>query len=329
MNRALGITLVALAAGLAAHGPALGGEPPAGPIPAGSSAASVAAPAPAAPAASADVARAQAKFAEGEAAFSRGDFLAAAQAFDAAFAADPNPTSLFNAARSWERAGETVRAANLYRRFLRDAPGDTPYRERATASLAELGRRLGRIEIVGAELARPSVDGAAIDGNVTYVSPGSHRVEGDVRGGHASERVTLSADQTLTVALEPPRPEPRDPLPPGPRPAAPQPAAPARGGVTPWILLPFGAATAALGVTLIWSGVDTLVARDQYLQLSEEAKVEFYPDGKFAQDRTNVLIGVTAGMAVVTGAIALFAVDFGHGTVVGLGPSEARVVVRF
>src|SRR5690349_9741989 len=93
-----------------------------------------------------DRAGAAAHFAQAEAAFARGDFVAAGQSFDAAYAADPNPISLFNAARSWERAGEPVRAANLYRRFLADAASDTPNRDRATASLAELRKKLGRIE---------------------------------------------------------------------------------------------------------------------------------------------------------------------------------------
>lgn len=273
-----------------------------------------------------DVATAQARFAEGEAAFEKGDFVRAAGAFDAAYAADPNATSLFNAARSWERAGEAVRAANLYRRFLKTAPADTPFRERATASLADLAKRLGRIEIVGPGATSPSVDRVAALDTTVYVAPGTHLVEADIDGARVAEKVTLAADQTLTVVLEAPKPAP--PAQPNPAPA-PKPAPPSPRGVTPWILLPFSALTAGAGVTLIWSGIDTLVARDQYLTLSEDAKAIYYPDGKLAQDRTNVLIGVTAGLGLTTAALAVFAVNWGEGTLVGLGPSEARVVFRF
>lgn len=273
-----------------------------------------------------DVATAEARFAEGEAAFDKGDFVRAAESFDAAYAADPNATSLFNAARSWERAGEAVRAANLYRRFLKTAPADTPFRERATASLAELAKRLGRIEIVGPGTTSPSVDRVAALDTTVYVAPGTHLVEADIGGARVAEKVTLAADQTLTVVLEAPTPAP--PAQPKPAPA-PRPAPPSPRGVTPWILLPFSALTAGAGVTLIWSGIDTLVARDQYLTLSEEAKAIYYPDGKLAQDRTNVLIGVTTGLGLTTAALAVFAVNWGEGTLVGLGPSEARVVLRF
>ena len=77
-------------------------------------------------------------FAEGERAFSRGDFAKAGEAFEAAYAAKPHEAALWNAARSWEHAAELARAANLYRRYLRTAPDSAPDTKRAAAALEVL-----------------------------------------------------------------------------------------------------------------------------------------------------------------------------------------------
>lgn len=42
-----------------------------------------------------------------------------------------------------------------------------------------------------------------------------------------------------------------------------------------------------------------------------------------------MLIGVTSGLALTSGLIALLAIDWGAGTLIGAGPSEVRVVVTF
>ena len=270
--------------------------------------------------------RAAQRFAEGERAFQAGDFVRAAGEFEAAYRENPHPTALWNAGFSWERAGERVKAANFYRRFLAEAPSDSANRDRAISSLKDLGASLGRIEIVAPDAVSAALDQRDLGSErVAYVDPGTHLVTAVISGESVSTEVAVDAGQTRSVVLARKPSAKADP----PPPVAP-PAKPETSGATPWLILPFAGVT-ALGVGLvIWSGADTLVARDQYDKLSKADQYLLYDQGKLKQDRTNVLIGVTGGLALVTGAIAVFAIDWGAGKpLVAVGPGEARVVVPF
>jgi tetratricopeptide (TPR) repeat protein len=274
--------------------------------------------------------RAAQRFAEGERAFERGDFVRAATEFEAAYRENPHPTALWNAGFSWERAGERVKAANFYRRFLAEAPNETQNRDRATASLNELGKTLGRIEIVAPEAESAELDQRDLGRErVVYVDPGTHLVTATIAGNKVSAEVAVDGGQTRTVVLAAKPVVKADPPAEKKPPLAVVEKQDSRGA-TPWLLLPFAGVT-ALGVGLvIWSGADTLVARAQYDELSKADQFLLYDQGKLKQDRTNVLIGVTGGLALVTGAIAVFAIDWGAGKpLVALGPGEARVVVPF
>jgi hypothetical protein len=68
------------------------------------------------------LATAQAEFGHGNAAFRRGDYIAAARHFHAAYAAMPDPIPLYNEARSWERANEVARALVAFQQYLAAAP---------------------------------------------------------------------------------------------------------------------------------------------------------------------------------------------------------------
>lgn len=207
--------------------------------------------------------RAERLFLDGEAAFARGDFTLAGRSFEEANQLDPQPTSLFNGARSWERAGEPARAANLYRRFLDGAPPETPNRDRATQSLAELAGKLGRLEILAPSASSLSIDGATATPGVTFVNPGAHLLVATFAGSQREERVDLEAGRSLTVLLQP-----RPAVVEGPAPPPPAAAPHDRRGVSPWLFGGFAAATAVAGGLLVWSGVDTLVARDDYVAMS-------------------------------------------------------------
>ena len=62
-------------------------------------------------------------------------------------------------------------------------------------------------------------------------------------------------------------------------------------------------APAVSGAVLIWSGLDTLAARDAYVLAPNEAA---YNDGLGLQTRTNVLIATTATLAAATALVAVF-----------------------
>jgi hypothetical protein len=105
-----------------------------------------------------------------------------------------------------------------------------------------------------------------------------------------------------------PEPEPTvatpEPAPVEPEPAVVTPVAePEASRLPTWVF--FGAAglTAAVAGVTVWSGLDTLSARDDYVADPTEAG---YEDGISRQRRTNVLIGVSIGLAVGTAVVGAF-----------------------
>ena len=72
---------------------------------------------------------------EGREAFSRGDFAAAARAFEEACRLDPHSATRYNAALAWDQAHELARAADAYDMALTEGGLD---QDRASASRARL-----------------------------------------------------------------------------------------------------------------------------------------------------------------------------------------------
>ncbi|XYH98549.1 hypothetical protein ACMHYB_01945 [Sorangium sp. So ce1128] len=265
-------------------------------------------------------------FEEGERAFRAGDFALAAAAFEAAYRAAPHVSPLWNAARSWHRAGEAVRAANLYARYLREAPPDAPDRDAAGAALGQIAPRLGRIDVYAPDARDVRVDDVPVEGASVYVNPGSHVVAGEVDAQVLRRTEVIGAGEVRSVALVAATPrepatalqEPRAPRPQAAAPAAPRatPAAAAPSAAVPPAssrLIPaaviVGAAATALGAGLtVASGLDTLAARDAFDAAPTE---ENLVAGRSKQRRTNVLLGASIGLGVLTGAAAIWLVDWG------------------
>lgn len=65
--------------------------------------------------------------------------------------------------------------------------------------------------------------------------------------------------------------------------------------------------TAVFGGIAIASGVDTLNLHDEFVA---RPSVGLEENGRSAQVRTNVLIGVTGGLAAATAALGIFAVQW-------------------
>ncbi|WP_437957515.1 hypothetical protein WME76_40380 [Sorangium sp. So ce119] len=305
-----------------------------------------------------DDARAAARaFEEGERAFRAGDFARAAAAFEAAYRAAPHASPLWNAARSWHRAGEIGRAANLYARYLREAPPDAPDRDAATAALGRIAPRLGRIDVYAPGARDVRVDEVPVEGASVHVNPGSHVVAGEVDGQVLRRTEVIGAGEVRSVALVAPAPrEPATALqdPPAPRPQAAAPAAPsttpaaaapgagapsaaAPGAAPPPARRPLspaavivGAAVTALGAGLtVASGLDTIAARDAFDAAPTE---ENLAAGRGKQRRTNVLLGASIGLGALTGAAAIWLVEWGtpaappsaarHALALSLGPAR-------
>jgi len=250
-------------------------------------------------------------FDKGEQAYAGRDYVLAAKAFEDAFRLVPHHAALWNCARSWHRADEKPRAANGYAKYLRLAPADAPDRHEASVALAELANELGRIEIVAGEFEIVRVDDVVVDEAIVYVHPGGHVIEGqtgdkkirltqDIEKG-AVRSVALVATETPQSIEVGPEPEKKTVITPSlaiPPKVVPK-AAPKRS--SNWFgpaAIVAGGATIVTSSLLVWSGIDTLAARDQFDVAPTADKLA---DGKSKQLRTNLFVGATVTSAIATG----------------------------
>jgi hypothetical protein len=243
------------------------------------------------------------EFREGERAYAAGDFRHAAESFENAYAQKPHHAPLWNAARSWDRAGNPVRAANLLEKYLREAPPSARDRDQATQSLADLNKRLARLELRAPELQDLKVDGTPAGETLVYVTPGDHVVtaESKVPPGSSNivrKTITVRAGELVSVTLTPPGESAK------PTQSA-LVAAKSHGRPTP---LPLGVFIGAGALTLISSGLmiasglDTISRKEEFLATPTQERL----DAAFtSQTRTNVLIVSSAVLGAATVVIAL------------------------
>lgn len=267
--------------------------------------------------------RAAAKaFAEGRRAFQLGDYAHAAESFEEAYRLAPHHSPLWNAARAWHRAGNLVRAANLYTKYLDEAPPRTPDRNKAAAALEELRPQLGRLEVHPAGgVSDVKIDGEPVEHGAWYVTPGTHAIEGQWEGKPVHKSQAVQAGQMVSTTLEPPPPEKPPEKPPPPKPPEPK-------GWSPTVVYVGGAVTLAGAALTTWSGLDTLSQRDAFDASPTQANLD---EGKSRQSRTNVALAVTIGAAAFTTVAAVWLVDWKSSPTdpthvqVGAGPSSVQV----
>jgi tetratricopeptide (TPR) repeat protein len=249
-------------------------------------------------------------FGEGQKAYNAGDYRHAAESFEEAYKRAPRLAPLWNAARAWHKAREYARAANLYAKYLKLAPSNAPDRNSATGAMRDLEPRLARLEIHAASFESVTVDGAPIEElddqgtAVVYVTPGAHAVEGTAHGKKAREKPDVQAGSSSSVVLQ---------IPETPVVVAPVPQPPPEEKHSGWspVVVAVGGGLTAVGLGLtIWSGLDTLAQRQTFESSQTQLNLD---DGRSKQLRTNVFIGVTAGVAALTTVAAIFLVDWkGH-----------------
>lgn len=140
----------------------------------------------------------RALFDEGTALYSKGEFASAAVKFEASFAARPVPVTKFNIARSWEQAGETIKAIDAWQAWLLMSPTSAE-RPAAEQSLKALGDKLARLGVQALTIsslplgARVSIDGTAV-GVVPLtveLTPTRHLIRLDVEGRVPAERIVV------------------------------------------------------------------------------------------------------------------------------------------
>lgn len=240
------------------------------------------------------------KFKEGERAFAKHDYKTAAEAFEAAYAIAPHPDVLLNAVDARDRAGDLVIAARHCARLIKDFPEHKSVAE-ARAHLAQLTPKIGRIDLVVKGVAKDlTLDGAPIEPGEGFVDPGDHLVVASFGGERAEKSFAVAAGVRASVVIEPP---PKEKDGDKPQPLGPTGPAPKENPFHPAIFGTAAGLTVAAGAVLIWSGLDTNAARAEFDKNPTQAGLE---DGQNRQLRTNILIGVTAGLAAITVPIAVF-----------------------
>ena len=145
-------------------------------------------------------------FDEGTALYSKGQFASAAVKFEASFAARPVPVTKFNIARSWEQAGEAIKAIDAWQAWLVMSP-NAAERPAAEQSLRALGDKLARLGVQALTItslplgARVSIDGTAV-GVVPLtveLTPTRHLLRLDVEGRVPVERTVVTQLQHPAV----------------------------------------------------------------------------------------------------------------------------------
>ncbi len=283
--------------------------------------------------------RAAAKlFNEGQKAFKDGDYRSSADAFERAYKRAPRLQPLWNAARAWDKSGESTRAANLYASYLRKAPPDALDRNSATSALQKLETKVTRLEIHATGFTDLKVDGAPcdLDGQtpaslVLYVTPGAHLVQGSHDDKNEQQQVNTSAGGSTSVVLVVPAAAAVVPV--VAQPPPPPPAEKPRSGLSPTIVFVGGGLTAVAGGFLIWSSIDTLDQKKAFLANPSQQNLD---TGRSDETRTNILVGATAALGLLTGVAAVFLVDWKGRTAAEkteisahVGPGHLSVVGTF
>lgn len=270
-----------------------------------------------------DVQSAAAAFGEGQRAQVRGDYGQAADMFELADRSAPSAAALRSAIRNRRAAGHLARAATLARDAQRRYPADTDTAALAAEVLAEATPRLASIRVTCAPACSLAIDRRAAGPAASttfelFVDPGARTVVASWSGREPVTRTidaVAGAEQTLALeapAIAEPEPvtEPEPDAPPsGPidevivRPAPPPPS---DSGISPAFFGVSAGVTAVLGAVAIWSGVDTLDARDRYVADPTRAG---YEDGVALQWRTNGLL-IGAGVLAITTVVLAIVTDW-------------------
>jgi tetratricopeptide (TPR) repeat protein len=253
------------------------------------------------------------KFREGELFFAKHDYPRAAKLFEEAYSIAPHPDALLNAIDARERAGDLLVAARLCERLRKDYPNDKSANEEVAERIARLTPKLGRLELV----VHPGVTAVKVDSEVIglpapaqagalptaiwWVDPGDHSVSATTTKGPLQRSVNVVAGAKQSVVLEEQNAAPVEPVKPPPPPAD------DGKPLHPAVFFVGLGLTAGAGGVLAWSGIDTLGAYDDFEAAPTEAALD---DGRGRQLRTNILIGVTAGLGAATAAIGIFATEW-------------------
>jgi hypothetical protein len=268
---------------------------------------------------------AMAEYDAGRRAFTDGKYEEAAIHFENAFHDAPNAQTLRNAIRARKQANQLARAGTLAILAQDHYADDEPTRDLAKETLAEAGPKLFKLTI-----SCDSECGVAADGRVVsiedakrfafFLQPGPHAIvvswPGDrtkafdikAKEGQSLEQSAVAPPMPVTNT----NPNSNGGTNTGPSVIVEQPSSKPFG---PAVFITMLGLTAISGGILIWSGIDTLnnPGTDAVKSgcVGQGESCPLYQQGLSEQTRTNVLIGVTAGLGALT-FVSIFLTQWSH-----------------
>ncbi|MBX3189366.1 MAG: hypothetical protein KF819_20250 [Labilithrix sp.] len=264
----------------------------------------------------------------GRRAFLAKDFDGAAVHFESAFRDAPRAEALRLAIRARREAKQLARAGTLAAIAADRYPNDPATAQLAKDTLAEARRDLHEYDVDCAPECALAADGRVVSQadalkHRIFLDPGAHELGVSFRQGSVARRVEAKRGGKDALSFEAPPPPPPVTEPPGTPPAPKEAVEPARSPkpLGPVVFFAAAGVTVALGAATIVSGVDAKnnpgvdAVRTQCAGKDESCPA--YQDGKAAETRTNVLLGATLGVAVVTGVMGLFFTEWSSSTKAG------------
>lgn len=250
-----------------------------------------------------------------------GEYAQAGQWFMTAYRLAPARAALVQAVRSYQRAGDLMRAGTLALLLGEAYPNDAAATELASQLIEEAGRRsvlvmvecdACTIEVEGRLL---STRGAFLRSNMTHrvvARFGDVSVDREVRGSDGEQVVLAIERPAEAVGEETPTESP----------TVVEPTPTRRRGLAPHYFVAGVITTAALGGLTAWSGLNALSGVDAY---EADPTQEAYDRGVRRERRTNAFIGLTAAAAVTTAILAIltnFKRDEAPGTRAAIAPTQ-------
>lgn len=245
-----------------------------------------------------------------------GNYAQAGQWFMTAYRLAPARAALVQAVRAYRSAREIDRAGTLAILLADQFPNDPAAVELASEVMEAAGRSslLVTVDCEGCEV---EIDGRMLNTRAAYVTPNErHRVVGHfgrlhveamVSGGESEqEQVHFDRPEGADVEEEELTEGERERLREGMNTRTDE-GGSGRQVLPPGVFYTSLGLTVALGALTTWSGVDTLSGVDAY---EDNPTREAYEDGQDKERRTNILLGVTLGMAAVS-LVTLILTKFG------------------
>ncbi len=265
-------------------------------------------------------------FDRGREAYKNEDYVTAAEQFERADAQAGSPTALEYAVRSRDKASQLDRAATLAALVAKRYPDNAALEKLATDVLQRARASLYELDVQCADPCDLAVDDKIVPGapdlqRTVYLPEGAHTLRagfGSEQGG--SEDVTATTGGKGRVSFDAPAapaaaPSPAEapheapPAPPSPPPAP-------RHGWSPAVFWVGAGLTGVAAAVTVWSGIDTVnnPGKDNLKTLcaqQPDTSCAAYQQGLAHERRTNILIGTSAGLGVVTILIGALATDWG------------------